>query len=295
VVRKQAPVVAVVLVAIALSTSAVAGGASNGSSASSSTRFADQVLAEAPIPLGSRPLSRTPPLLDEADETPAFPGLIDLHRIYSTADSPTQVLAFVLSHLPKGASDSGRGTSGGPTGSTSFITVSISTSGQHEFFAELVYTVLANRTGSTVRIDAQSVWEPSRSPTEKIPAGATAKLIGYRVISIAGGSTEPVSQTLGRRQSATLVRALDELPVGPSPTCLEDPILYQIVFRTPVGPAYKVAGGNCAKSVTISVDGKELQPLYDSHCALMKLVGELVPLRATSTRRDTSSRCPPVE
>jgi hypothetical protein len=292
---KQAPVVAAALVAIALSICAVAGGASTGSASSARVRFADQVLAEAPVPLGSHPLSRAPSLLDEPDETQAFPGLIDLHHIYSTADSPNQVFAYVLDHLPKGASDSGMGTSGGPTGSTSFVIISISTSGPHEYLADLVYSVLSNPSGSTVRVDAQTVWEPSRSPTEKIPTGAVAKLIGYRLISIAGGATEPVSLTLGKRQSTMLARAFDELPVGPGPTCLENPILYQIVFRTPDGPAYQVTGGNCAKSVTILVGGRELQPLYDAHCTLMKLVAEYAPIQARSTRRDTTSKCEPVE
>jgi hypothetical protein len=291
---KQALVLGVVLVTMALSTE-IAAGASTGSTTSAGMRFADQVLAEAPIPAGSRLLSRTPALLEDADASPGIPGLVDLHRIYATAESAYQVFAFVFGHLPKGAEISGRGTSGSPSGSTSYVTISIATSGQHEYFAELVYSVLQTDRGSKVRVDAQSVWEPSRSPTEKIPAAAIAKLIGYGVITVAGGSSDPVSLTLGKRQSAALERALNALPVGPSPMCLENPTLYQIVFRTPAGPAYEVAGDNCEKSVTITVAGKELQPLYDAHCALMKLVAELAPLRAVSTRHDASSKCPPVE
>src|ERR1700677_682382 len=61
--------------------------------ATSAAAFAEQVLAEAPVPSGSKPTSSVPPLLDQAMQRPGVPGLIDLDRIYSSPASLEEVEA----------------------------------------------------------------------------------------------------------------------------------------------------------------------------------------------------------
>ena len=136
-----------------------------------------------------------------------------------------------------------------------------------------------------LRIDSQTTWEPDRPESEEVPADDVARLTGYSSVSLSSYSSGPVSVDLGPTQSATLVKALDTLPLGPGPFCMEAPLLYTIVFLPPRGPGrqYNVRGMFCAAVVDVGVGGEQLHPLSDNSCSLFELVRRLLPPSATGT------------
>lgn len=261
-----------------------------GSGVLSAAAFARTVLAEAPVPTGSEPISSVPSVLDQAIEHPGIRGLIDLHRSYSSPDSPEEFEANVLVHLPAGATRTGTGTFGGPSGSGSDFIVSLPTSGPNEYLAQLVYSMVASGNASIVRVDAQCVWEPDRTAAETIPRGATAELTGYAALSLARPSSGPIAVRLDANASARLTGVLNRLPVAPPPNCMEDALLYTITFRSSDGAEDTVIGDECAATVEISVSGQGLASLHDVGCSVLRLVRNDLPRRATGTRR-AASQC----
>ena len=263
---------------------------SPGTLTASAVGFAEQVLTEAPVPSGSEPSSSLPPVLDQAMERPGFPGLIDLHRIYSSPASPEAVEADVLGRLPRGAKTTGTATFGGPSGSGRGFAVSLPTSGPNEYLAQLVYSMVAHGSGSVVRVDAQSVWEPNRTETETIAGGAVAELTGFAALSLARPSSGPVTVRLDKSESAPLVGALNALAVAPKPDCMEEATLYTVVLHANGNARYEVTGEQCASTVEISLNGRQLAPLYDGDCSVVRLVSSYLPRRATGTRL-AASQC----
>lgn len=254
--------------------------------------FATQVLAEAPIPVGSYALSSAPRLLNAPAESPDIPGLVDLHRIYATPESPDAIRNDVLGRIPKGADETGKGSSGGPGGSTSDFEISIPTYGANEYFAQLVYTIATSAIGSRVRIDAQSVWEPDRRASERVPAVAIAELTGYSTVSAEAGGEGAHSITLDPSESTRLAEALNSLPVGPKPTCLEGWVVYRIVFRTLSNGTYTVDGNLCGFLMGLQENGRTLSELHDARCSFSRLIAKFLPNGAIGTRQ-LVARCLP--
>jgi hypothetical protein len=255
------------------------------STASSGSAFAARVLAEAPLPAGSQPAKSVPTSLDQPMQRPGTPGLVDLYRIYATPESPSAVTNDVLAHLPPGAKRTGTGTFGGPSGAGSGFVLTLPTSGQNEYLAEIVYSIVPHQGGSVVRIDAQCVWEPDRLRSETIPRGATAKLTGYAALSLARPSSEAATVVLDASDSDCLANSLNGLPVAPQPNCLEDSVLYQVVFHAPNGADFDATGDECEGTVELSVNGRQLAPLNDARCSVLHLVATYLPARATGTRK----------
>jgi hypothetical protein len=191
----------------------------------------------------------------------------------------------VLAHLPPGAKRTGTGTFGGPSGAGSGFVLTLPTSGQNEYLAEIVYSIVPHQSGSIVRIDAQCVWEPDRLGSESIPRGATAKLTGYAALSLARPSSEPATVVLDANDSARLANSLNGLPLAPQPNCLEDSVLYQVVFHAPDGANFDATGDACEGTVELSVNGRQLPPLDDAKCVVLHLVASYVPKRTTGTRQ----------
>lgn len=257
---------------------------------SSAAGFARWAFAEAPVPAGSKLTSSVPALLDQAMSRPGISGLMDLHRVYSSPDPPVAVMAVVLIRLPKGAKITATGSFGGNGGSGSGFVVSLPTSGPHEYLAQLVYSMVRRGGGSTIRIDAQSVWVPDRPAIETIPGSATVQLTGYAAISVARPSSGAVAVHLDASKSARLISALNRLSGAPPPNCMEDAVLYTIVLRVLHGAQYKVVGAECAATVEIALNGHRFAPLHDVGCSVLRLVSEYVSRQASGTRQ-AAARC----
>jgi len=267
-------------------------------SATSAKTFASDVLAAAPLPPGTRPWQGTTPAsLRQPPETTFNPT--DLYRFFlvtQTATSP--MMNYVLARLPRATTSSGWGTSSAPGGGgmSQFFDVSLPTYGDHEYSAQLLFTTArAPAGGFVLRVDSQTVWEPSRPRSETIPSGYLAQLTGFTSVSVMNPSSGAISLNPGAATSNELIRAFDALPLGPNPVCMEDEELYAITFRPSGGPgtAYKVEGFACTGRVSVAYGAQQLHPLYDRGCSLLRLVRKLLPPKAAGTRGAAAGCAPP--
>lgn len=257
--------------------------------------YAQQVLAAAIIPPGARSTTTVDSdFLKQAFETPGMEDLIDIHALYAIEELPNAVETFVKTHVPSGAKATGTGTLGSPQGSADGIEVSMPTSGPNENFAQLVYVIVADGANSTeFRIDAQVVWVPNRSAAELAPSNAVVELTGFTQTSLANPSSGPVAIELSGAQANALETVVNSLPLAPHPFCMEDALLYRIVFRPAAASSqsFELDGYECVRTVLVLQDGKELSPLSDASCYLLRAVIDLLPAGKADATRSASADC----
>jgi len=256
----------------------------------SADQFAIQVLDSAPVPPGAQPWTAAPPAVLNGWMSVAVSGLVDLDALYLVNDPGLTGLLdnWVAEHLPRGATESGYGEFGSPSGDAEGFTVSLPTSGPNEYLAQLEYeTTEAGGGAYVLRIDAQVVWVPDRSGSERIPLPAGAELTGYTTLSLANPSSGPVSVQLGEAAGARLAAAVNALPLAPETVCAEGSLLFTITFQPPAfspNPTYSVSEDSCGSTVSVSESTGQLPALRDSGCSLRRLVASLLPPPAVGTR-----------
>jgi hypothetical protein len=254
------------------------------------------VLAQAVIPPGARAID-TPhsDFLKEPFETVGTEGLIDVHSIYVVDELPGAVQAYITTHIPQGALLVGTGTLGSPNGDAHGIDISIPRSGPNENYAELVYEVASYQDRSSeLRVDAQVVWVPNRSDDELAPSGATVEVTGFAQTSAANDSSGPVTIKLTPAQAESLTIVANSLPLAPPPACMENPLLYKVVFRPSdlPGEPFELDGYDCPKTVLVSKNGIALFPLNDAGCRLLTAVVSLLPQgQGAGTRSASTAPC----
>jgi hypothetical protein len=191
-------------------------------------------------------------------------------------------------------SSTGMGTA--PTGTEMGFAVSFRVSGPHEHFAGLAYYFQpVGTTGeeTEIRVDSQAVWEPSRSAAELAPAGGTVEVTGFSLLSTTKASSGPVTVRLSVARADKLRAAVNALPLGPPPSCMEDALLYRIVFRSTKGtPASLEADGwGCSAVVLVAEHGRSMAPLSDVTCSLLHAVLAVLPAGAAEGTRHASVGC----
>ena len=263
----------------------------------SADAFAQRVLAQAPIPPGARATAAVhSDFLKEPFETVGADGLIDVSRIYVIDELPGAVLSYVTTHLPQGARTTGTTTLGSRTAEAYGIAVSMPTSGANENYAELLYTVAADRAGSSeFRVDAQVIWVPNRSADELAPAGVTVEVTGFSQTSVMNESSGPVTIKLTSAQADALRTVANSMPLAPLPSCMEDSLLYKVDFHPSASPnqSFELDGYECVATVLVTSNGKALSPLNDAGCHLLATVVSLLPKgQADGTRSALALLCP---
>ena len=209
--------------------------------ARTSQEFADDVLDAAPVPAGARAwYGRVPEALSEPPAT----GAQDRFHVYVVSDaSASRLLQYVPAHLA-GARYVGGASGGLPLEWEEF---SLPVAGPRHS-AALGYSLAAESGGycpdaglagapCLLRVDALTVWEPSRAAGEVVPVRDTVLLTAYSSVSLAGGPSSTYSVRLEWPQSTELVRQLDALPLGPGAGCMETAVAYRIVLKPATGPA----------------------------------------------------------
>ena len=271
-------------------------GSSN--SGESAKPFALSVLNEAVLPpharLTTKDVSRS---LGRPVETPGLGDLIDLHRLYLVNGLPDSVQSYVETHLLKGAKVITTMLGSGQTGATTGLVVSLSVAGPHAYLAQLAYEFasVASSNVTEIRVDSQTVWEPSRPPGELAPAGGVVEVTGYSRISAASSSSGPVTVQLSRAQAKALRAAVNALPLGPTASCMENSLLYRIVFRPEKRSAssFEVDGWSCVAGVGVTKHGRAMAPLYDATCSLLHAVAGVLPSNRAAATRHASAGCRP--
>jgi hypothetical protein len=260
--------------------------------------FALRVLREAGIPTHARLTTKdVSGALGQVFETPGVVGLIDVHRFYLVDELAGAVESYVEAHLPKGAqwtTSTGFGTA--PTGGAMGYAVSLPVSGPHDYFAELAYYFQpVGTTGdeTEIRVDSQTVWEPSRSVGELAPTGGIVEVTGFSKVSIFG-SSGPITVRLGNTQTEALRAVLNALPLAPSASgCHEDALLYRITFRPTAASAssFEADGWACPPVVLVTEHGRSMAPLSDAECSLLHAVVDVLPPHeAKGTRSSVGCR-----
>jgi hypothetical protein len=271
------------------------GGSNTGESAK---QFALRVLNEASLPpharLTTKDVSRS---LGRPLETPGLGELIDRHRLYLVNELSDSVQNYVETHLPKGAKVITTMQGSGSTGATTGLVVSLSVAGPHDYLAQLAYAFASVGPSNVteIRVDSQTVWVPSRPPGELAPAGGIVEVTGYSRTSAESSSSVPVTVQLNRAQAKGLRAAVNALPLGPSASCMENSLLYRIVFRPAKGSAssFEVDGWSCVAGVGVTKHGRAMAPLYDATCSLLHAVAGVLPSNKAAATREASADCRP--
>jgi hypothetical protein len=251
------------------------------------TSFALGVLKEATIPPGAHPTHKVLcGWLLHAASSVAISDLTDLHRLYLVAKSPDEVETYVAAHLRNGAKVTSTGNGSGPQCTDEDVEVSLPTSGNNEYFAQLVYTVAPVGTGSEVRIDAQTVWVPNRPAGEVAPAGRVMEVTGFSQSSAMEGSSGPVTVPLDNPRAARIRSVFNTLPRAPRVLCTEDSVLFEITIRSKAGlrPFFTASGYECGDTVAVTEHEETFPSLYDRNCSLLRVVAKLLPPKAKATR-----------
>jgi len=286
-----------VLLAIGIGAAVIAAG-SVPRAETGAASFELRVLREAGIPPHARLTTKdVSGALGQVFETPGIGDLIDVHRFYLVDELAGTVESYVGAHLPKGAqwtTSTGLGTA--PTGGAMSYAVSLPVSGPHDYFAELAYSFQpVGTTGdeTEIRVDSQTVWEPTRSARELAPAGGIVEVTGFSEVSIFG-SSGPVTARLDNTQTEALRAVLNALPLAPSASgCHEDALLYRITFRPRAGAAssFEADGWICPRVVIVTEHGGNMAPLSDADCSLLRAVVDVLPSHeAKGTRSSVGCR-----
>jgi hypothetical protein len=210
------------------------------------------ILAAFTAPSGARRLTSAPSAsggaLDSPFQQPATPDLVEKTGWWQVAGAPQQVLSWAAGHLAPGFSRSlsGSGTGGKGQGTTwedAFDRPPVAGVLQSR---QLIIEVVDAGGGQTdIRVDAQVIWLPERTPGETIPAGATqVTLTLHPDVNVHVTAPPPVTVTdpAKVREIAALLNGLAPFPAGRYSCPLDGGGALTLTFRAVrSGPALAVA------------------------------------------------------
>jgi len=209
------------------------------------------------------------------------------HTWWTTSDPPSKVLAYLKSHVPARASQSGTGSESESRTGTSSQSVDFNWPAVGPVLGdrELQVTVTALTGGRTgILAEAQSDWLLPRSPSEHVPAAATAVRITLQQRSIPVSTRKPVTASYVLitvpRTVLRAVRLVDSLPVE-QPTAIMCPLILltgqslTVTYSAgPAGPALARAqvslqapssgGATSCDPIRFSIRGRAQTPLISA-------------------------------
>ena len=221
-------------------------------------QLAASTLTQVSLPDGS---SRTGRAFDQVlTYDPGHPGTDDLvqeHRFWLIPLSLDDTMSFLDSHMPTGTKRGGYGNVG--TADTQEFDLSTVPPGIYS--ASLTETVVSlSAHQSELRLDAQVVWVPTRSPIEHVGSDIKAATITRTPgMSTTPAGLQPTTVTVtDPQQLSTLAQIFNGLVAVPSLDCVGPPeTTYRVAFSTagntkPTIVAQGGLGGACGGfSVTV--------------------------------------------
>jgi hypothetical protein len=232
---------------------------------------AARIMASFPRPPGA---VRTSPMasLPQSGARPATPDLAIVTRWWRASGRPLEVLAWIRVHLPPGFTSAGAGTSTG-NGFRSWTSV-FALPAVPGVLTQRELVVLAVRSGSqtAIRVDAQVVWLPARSVTERIPPAAGV----LTVTPVFGFNPNPRAKRLDRAFTVTdpatvariaaVVNGLTRFPDGTFSCPAESGGQMRLTFFTrPGGPVVArltAQYGGCGV-VSVRIGGRDMPGLSE--------------------------------
>jgi hypothetical protein len=151
----------------------------------------------------------------------------------------------------------------------------------------MALTSLALVFGTTVAAGASSAHLKDRSTPAGllVPSGQHVTVTGFASVSPANPSSGPISVRISRVQTTQLVSIVNHLPVIKAVGCMEDSLLYKIVFRSSDHSRsdFVVNAYTCDAVVEIRGAGRFVTR-RDSTCSLVRIVRDDLPAKAHGTK-----------
>ena len=194
--------------------------------------WADDVLAAAAVPPGARVTADPVPTLRAPGQSLSG-HQVDVHRLYLVPGTRATVAAYLLRHLPRGASaNQGDEIQTDPVPyDAEFIPVTMPAAGPNEDAATLLYAFAADGPGlQEPRIDAETVSVPDRTAASKAAPTGRVVVTGYGESSLSGGTSDPVSVTISGAPAAAIRSAFDRLGLSQPPACMEYLASFELQF-----------------------------------------------------------------
>jgi hypothetical protein len=237
---------------------------------SAAKAFAARLLTAALLPAGARSTRMVPPALQRAQQVVGSANLVDRGEAWLVDEPLSSVDAYVSDHVPGGMSCGGSSSSGGPgSGRSESVTQTLDRLPSGIQLAQLLVQLApVTATESAVRVDAQVVFLPPKSPAEQVPASDRVVVI-QRTGSLPGGGSAAATVTVTDPTTVQkLVGLLDGLdPQPPSvESCPAELLSYRLAFAPSVSaaPNYVATIGSCDTVVVsagvVSAGGSTLQP-----------------------------------
>lgn len=250
--------------------------------------WSDDVLSAAAVPPGARTTTVELPTLRGSGVY--LPDGVDVHALYLVPGTRASVAAYVLRHLPPGASNNqGITVQTDPVSyDAEFIPLTMPVEGPDEDRATLVYAFAAEGPGvEELRVDAETTSVPDRPAADEVARSGRVVVTGFGESSLSGGTLGPVSVTVAGERAVALRSVFNGLGLGVSPDCMEYAEGYTLEFLGNAShPAVTATGSFCAGDDVEVTTGPRLgYGLSDPHCTLLAtVVGDLPPRSAPATR-----------
>jgi hypothetical protein len=151
-------------------------------------------------------------------------------------------------------------------------------------FACLALATLALVSGPTFAAGASSAHSKQRSAL-LVPPGQKATVTGFVSTTYFNPPSGPISVRLNRSKTTQLVGILNGLPVIKYVGCMENALIYKIVFRSTEHSRsdYEVNAYACDAVVQIRGVGKVITR-RDSTCSLVRIIHDDLPAKARGTK-----------
>lgn len=227
-------------------------------------RMVARLLAAAPPVPGAVRVAHAPStVLDRPASAPASAHLVRRTRWWTVSGTMAGALGYVRSHLPLGVRPSGSSNSAGNGAAVQGLFFDAS-GPQWQRPAvctglQLLVAATPYRGGVAIRVDAQAIWLPQRSPSQRIPPGVTS----VRVVVNRPGSRPTMRRTLGAAEARTLAAVVNHLAVftpGQYSCPMDRGFTDSLTFHDPHGDIRVQARVGGCTPVTVLADGRQRGP-----------------------------------
>ena len=193
--------------------------------------WSDEVFSAAALPPGATPTSAALPTLRGSGTY--LPDEVDVHRLFLVPGTRSSVAAYILGHLPPGASNNqGITVQTDPVSyDAEFIPLTMPTKGPNESRATLSYAFAGDGPGvQELRIDASTSSVPTRPASEMVARTEPRQGDGLWTVVAPGGTSNPVSVTLTGAKAMELRSHLQSSRAWDLAWCMEYVEGYTIEF-----------------------------------------------------------------
>lgn len=238
-------------------------------------RVVERILAQAPLPSGSRTATAREANGKQVQAEPADPNLVDRHATYVVPLGFRQAIGWFRDHPPArltlGENSTLRGRDGPIAAGLGFMGRSTLA---YDALAEKVAIYPLDTAHAVVRVDALAVWRPQPSSEERVPMKATA----VHVLRVARTGAKPQRFTLTGPAVHRLARELNkQRPINKGPiSCPADYGGYDELHFTGAtpDPVFRVEASGC-RFITVTANGVR-QPTLGGGAAVDKMLAAIL-------------------